>query len=114
MHFPPDQIEELKAAFPAVFAAEEGGTVYFLIPGFGLPAGIFPPAVDVLLCPTADRHGYPSRLFFSQQVQTPRPLNWNTNGVRILERLWYAYSWKINQSGVRLLQILALHLRAIQ
>jgi hypothetical protein len=114
MQFPPDQIEELKAAFPTVLSAEEGGIVYFLIPQLSLPMGTSPTVVDVLLCPTADRHGYPSRLFFAQQVQSPKPLNWNTNGVRILERNWYAYSWKVTQQGLRLLQILALHLKAIQ
>jgi hypothetical protein len=114
MQFPSDQIEELKAGFPSVFSAEEGGIPYFLIPNLPLPSGSSPPAVDVLLCPTADRHGYPSRLFFAQQVRSPRPLNWNTNGVRILERNWFAYSWKINQPGLRLIQILALHLKALQ
>lgn len=114
MTFPADQIEELKTAFPSVQSAEEGGTVYFLIPQLSLPSGASPSEVDVLLCPTADRHGYQSRLFFAQQVQSPKPLNWNTNGVRILERNWFAYSWKINQQGLRLMQILALHLRALQ
>lgn len=114
MEFPPDQIEELKAAFPGVLSAEEGGIGYFLFPQFPLPPGNSPSVVDVLLCPTADRHGYPSRLFFAQQIQSKKPLNWNTNGVRILERSWYAYSWKITQQGLRLMQILALHVKALQ
>jgi hypothetical protein len=114
MEFPPDQIEELKTAFTEVFRAEEGGIVYFLIRNLELPTGTVPSVVDVLLCPTADRHGYPSRLFFAQQVKGPRPLNWNTNGVRILERNWCAYSWKINETGLRLMQILAVHLKALQ
>lgn len=114
MEFPSDQVEELKSAFPAVFRADEGGITYFLIPNYELPLGSSPGVVDVLLCPTADRHGYPSRLFFSQQVNSRTPLNWNTNGVRILERNWFAYSWKITQPGLRLMQLLALHLRALQ
>ena len=114
MNFPTDQIEELKAAFPAVFSADEGGITYFLIPNLRLPDGTLPPIIDVLLCPTADRHGYPSRLFFAQQVKSRGSLNWNTNGVRILERNWYAYSWKINQQGLRLMQLLALHLKPLQ
>src|SRR5713101_4471851 len=105
MQIPPDQIEELKAAFPTAFSAEEGGSTFFLIPNFELPAGNSPAVVDVLLCPTADRHGYPSRLFFAQQVKSPKALNWNTNSVRILERTWYAYSWKVNQPGLRLMQL---------
>src|SRR6266498_1129443 len=109
MQFPPDEIEELKAAFPSAMSAEEGGILYFLIPEFLLPSGNLPPVVDVLLCPTADRHGYPSRLFFAQQVHSSKPLNWNTNNVRILERNWYAYSWKITEQGLRLIQVLALH-----
>jgi hypothetical protein len=114
MQYPIDQIDELKAAFPSVLSAEEGGTVYFLIPNCRLPDGTSPPATDVLLCPKSDRHGYPSRLFFAQQVNSSKPLNWNTNGVRILERIWYAYSWKINQQGLRLIQILAMHLKPLQ
>jgi hypothetical protein len=114
MNVPEDQVEELKAAFSAVLAAQEGGITYFLIPNLALPSGSDPSVVDALLCPTADRHGYPSRLFFAQQIRSPKALNWNTNGVRILERNWYAYSWKINQQGLRLMQILALHLKALQ
>jgi len=114
MQYPSDQVEELKTAFPAVFSAEEGGICYFLIPKLPLPDGTSPAEVDVLLCPTADRHGYPSRLFFAQQIKSKNALNWNTNGVRILERTWYAYSWKVTKNGLRLIQILALHLRALQ
>lgn len=114
MEIPPDQIEELKSAYPTVLSAEEGGIVYFLIPQIPLPTGTLPAVADVLLCPTADRHGYPSRLFFAEQVQSPKPLNWNTNNVRILERNWFAYSWKVTQQGLRLMQILALHLKALQ
>jgi hypothetical protein len=109
-----EQVEELKSAYPSVLAATEGGVTYFLIPQMPMPDGTIPESVDVLLCPTADRHGYPSRLFFSQQVKGKKPLNWNTNGVRILERNWCAYSWKINGSGLRLFQLLALHLKALQ
>lgn len=114
MQLPPDQVEELKATYPLARSAEEAGIVYILIPKFPLPPGCTPIVVDVLLCPTADRHGYPSRLFFAQQVQSQKPLNWNTNNVRILERNWFAYSWKITQQGLRLMQILALHLKALQ
>jgi hypothetical protein len=114
MDFPEDQIAELTSAFPEVRYAHEGGITYFLIPALPLPNGVSPSPVDVLLCPTADGHGYPSRLFFATQVQSEKPLNWNTNGIRILERSWYAYSWKIHQQGLRLMQILALHLKAFQ
>jgi hypothetical protein len=114
MEFPSDQVEELKSAFPTVLGAEEGGIKYFLIPNCELPPGNSPSVVDVLLCPIADRHGYPSRLFFSQPVKSPKPQNWNANGIRILERLWYAYSWKTTQSGLRLMQIFALHMKALQ
>jgi hypothetical protein len=79
-----------------------------------MPEGVSPPECDILFCPTADGHGYPSRVFFAQQVTGKRPLNWNTNGIRILERSWFAYSWKLNQQqGLRLMQILALHLKAL-
>lgn len=114
MDLPPDQLLELTAAYPCALKATEGGITYVLIPNLPLPPNNEPPQVDVLLCPTADRHGYPSRLFFAEQVKSQKPLNWNTNGVRILERNWYAYSWKVSQQNLRLMQILALHLRALQ
>lgn len=115
MPFPLVEIEELKLAFPGVAEASEGGVVYFFIPDLRLPDGTRPDKVDALLCPCAEKHGYPSRLFFSQRLESSKSLNWNPpNGIRILERIWHAFSWRLNVQGLRLVQLVALHLKPLQ
>jgi hypothetical protein len=111
--FPEDQINELKGLCSGLSLIAEAGMQYFLIPVLVLPKGCEPQKLDVLLCPTA-RDGYPSRLFFSQQVRGPRPLNWNANGVRIGEGNWHAFSWRIGGASLRLAQMLTSHLSALQ
>jgi hypothetical protein len=108
-----DQVDELKGLYPGLSLITEAGVHYLLIPNLPLPNGCVPEKLDVLLCPTA-RDGYSSRLFFAQQVRGPRPLNWNANGVRISERNWHAFSWKIGASAQRLAQMVASHLTALQ
>ena len=110
---PQDQISELKGLCSGLGLVEEAGIQYFLLPGFALPQGCQPQKLDVLFCPTA-RDGYSSRLFFSQRVQVPRALNWNANGVRIGERNWHAFSWRIGGSSLRLVQMLLSHLSALR
>lgn len=114
MNFPADQVDELKTLYPAVQRGEEGGYTYFLIPQIPMPANCSPASVDVLLCPTP-RDGYPSRLFFAQQVLCPKALNWNVRGMRILERLWCTFSWRIPEApNLRLAQLLRTHLEALR
>ena len=113
MTFPEDQLKELKELFPGVSQYEEGGCIYFLIPKFILPDGCKPQQVDLLLCP-CPRDGYPSRLFFSERVNSKVPRNWNSAGVRIIEKNWNAYSWKIAGTNLRLTQILSSHIGALQ
>ena len=112
MSLPDDQVGELRRLWPEVQQCDEAGRAYLLLPGFALPEGCSPTATDALLCPT-ERDGYPSRLFFADRVTSRAPLNWNASGVRILERNWQAFSWKVN-SGQRLAQMIAAHLRALR
>jgi hypothetical protein len=112
MAFAEDQLRELKDLFPEVSQYEEGGCIYFLISQFVLPNGCTPQQVDLLLCP-CPRDGYPSRLFFSEQVNSKTSRNWNSIGVRIIERNWCAFSWKISGANLRLTQILSSHLGAL-
>jgi hypothetical protein len=111
MNFAQEQITELKDLFPNVQACDEGGVTFFLIPDFKLPEGCIPSNADALLCPTS-RDGYDSRLYFSDKIQTAKPLNWNANCVRILERNWHAFSWRI-PPGLRLSQMVATHWRGL-
>jgi hypothetical protein len=111
--FASDEIEELRL-LGSLQQAQEGGTTFILISQLALPPGCTPERVDVLLCPT-QREGYSSRLFFAQQVQKrsgPAP-NWN-GSVRILERNWYAFSWRMPTQPMRLAQMVCEHLRGLR
>lgn len=115
--FPKDQIDELLAIFPNAKQYEEGGTPYFLLPNVSLPGGANPASVDLLLRPV-HMDGYDSRLYYSQQPtfssRTNREsLNWNANNVHILSRNWHAFSWR-TQPGLRLAQMVSIHLEAVR
>lgn len=91
--FPAEQIERLKERCDKVLAGCEGGQTYLILQGLRLPEGCSPTVADALLCP-GPRDGYNSRLFFASQIVGKATLNWNGQNVRILERNWFAYSWK--------------------
>ena len=112
MAFPDDQVAELKHICDGVQESTEAGRTYFLLLKLRLPEGCNPSPLDALFCPTP-RDGYPSRLFFAERVRSAAQLNWNANRVRILDRNWDAFSWKVNAIG-RLIQMLAAHLRGFQ
>jgi hypothetical protein len=109
--FAKEQLEELKVLCPNVAACEEGGVQYFLLPGLKLPAGCNPQVVDALLCPTP-RDGYECRFYFSAVVK--QGFNWHQQNVRIIDRSWAAFSWRINQTGLRLAQMVTEFLRALK
>ncbi len=111
MTFDSEQIDELKFMFPEVSMCEEGGVTFFYIPNFKLPDSCAPQRSDVLLCPTK-RDGYNSRLYFSEAIQTSKNLNWNSTGLRLLERNWHAFSWQV-QDNLRLAQMIAIHIRGL-
>lgn len=111
MHFPEEEINELQTIVPNLSLAQEGGYTYIHIGGLILPDGCQPANVDALLCSTP-RDGYNSRLFFSQQIAGGSIQNWNGN-IRVLERNWYAISWQ-TQPGLRLAEILSVHLKALR
>jgi hypothetical protein len=112
MEFPQNQIADLVKVFPGTRRYEEAGYAYFFVPDLVLPEGCHPERVDALLCPS-ERDGYPSRLFFSQQIRGPVTRNWNTT-CRILERTWHAFSWKIDQPGLCLVEMVLAHRGALQ
>lgn len=112
MTFSDDQIQELKLYCSKLARCEEGGVPLFLLEGLRLPDGCTPATVDALLCPTP-RDGYESKLYLSERVQARSTPNWTVSGVRICERNWHAYSWRVTRTGLRLAEILAGHLKAL-
>ena len=113
MAFAADDIAELIQLFTRVQQAEEGGFTYFLLLDVALPEGCTPATLDALLCPMA-RDGYSSRLFLSQQIAHRGPgTNWNAVNVRLLERNWFAVSWRV-RAALRLAQLVRGHLDAFR
>jgi hypothetical protein len=108
---PDDQVAEVKRFYSEIASAREGGITYLLLRDAPLPPRCAPPRMDLLLCPF-ERDGYSNRLFFAERVQCSKGLNWN-GGVRVLERNWYAFSWRV-AGGLRLLQMVQEHLRALR
>ena len=104
--FPEDQIAELRRVCPDLKRATETDCPFFFLPGLTLRDGCSPSSVDALLCPVL-RDGYAFRLFFAEKVTTPKTLNWNFNGDRILERNWYAFSWTVD-GNLRLAQMVSM------
>jgi hypothetical protein len=112
MTFSDDEVQELAGLHPGVRRSTEAGITYFLIPNLELPPGHTPATTDALLCPTA-RDGYESRLFLATMLSGGRGTNWNATQVRILERNWFAVSWKV-RAGLRLAQMVRAHLDAFR
>lgn len=105
------QIDELRSLCESVSCATEGGVTFFWLRRLLLPEGCTPSEVDVLLCPVS-RDGYDSRLYFAQQVTSRQQRNWNAQH-RVLDQNWWAFSWR-TQPGLRLAQMVAIHLRGLE
>ena len=91
-----EQIEAIKVHCAGVASCLQGTIEYLLLTALRLPA-CKPEVVDALLCLGDRGEGYATRLYLAERV-VPRKvitLNWNANGVRILERNWHAFSWKV-------------------
>jgi hypothetical protein len=113
MSFSSEELDEFSRIFPSARRYVEAGLTYFLISAQPLPEGCAPEKVDVLFCPMR-RDGYEARLFFAGPVQSHSTRNWNAQGVRILERNWYAFSWQIQTNGLSLVNLFGALLRALQ
>lgn len=109
MDYPKSQIEELKRYCSKLSTFSEASVVFFQLEGLHLPPGCKPDICTGLLCP-AERDGYPSRLYFSEQVISPYTRNWNVSNARIGEKNWFAFSWKIDLPNPTLTQMLVAHL----
>jgi len=81
----------------------------FYLESLRLPTGCSPASCDALLCPVP-KDGYPSRLYFSTQVNSPYTRNWNVSNARIGEKNWFAFSWKVDLIQPTLTDLLLAHL----
>jgi hypothetical protein len=98
-------VAELRRLCPGLLSTAEGERTLYLLPQLRLCDGCNPAIVDSLLCPF-ERDGYPFRLFFADKIATPKALNWNFDGNMILDRKWFAFSWKV-PGKLRLIQMVS-------
>ena len=84
----------LRALCPEARTHSEMAVKYVFLPGLRLPDGCSPATDDCLLC-LGPRDGYENRPFFSQVVSSPAQRNWNSHNIRIFERNWFAFSWRV-------------------
>jgi hypothetical protein len=111
--YPPEQIQELKEYCRNLLAFDESNVTYFLMEGIRLPDGCSPGECDAVLCPVDRGDGYASRLFFSARVTGLFDRNWHVTDVRLAERQWTAFSWKVKVPGLTLAQLVREHLSAL-
>jgi hypothetical protein len=107
-----EHLKELRSLCPEARVTSEAGVDYVLLPMLKLPDGCNPPAVDCLLC-LGPRDGYANRLLFSQIVSARSARNWNGQNMRVVERNWFAYSWRVPE-GLRPIETLIGHLQALR
>jgi hypothetical protein len=105
-----DDIEELRLLCPTAEPISEAGKSFFLLPNLKLPPGRQAEQTDALLC-VSEHSGYPTKLFLAIKL-TDRGGTWRE--FRILDRLWYSWSWKDVLSNQRPAQILIQHLNALR
>ena len=87
----------------------EGGNPIVLLPAFPFRSAGRDLQMDLLLHPGA-HSGYITRLFFERQVEG-RGANWTKH--RVVDREWWAPSWKDVPPTVPWPAMLAEHLRAV-
>lgn len=109
MAYSKEETDELKRYCAKLSVFQEAGVNFIYMEGLRLPSGCEPSVCDVLLCPV-QKDGYPSRLYLSTQVRSPYTRNWNGHNVRIGERNWFAFSWKVELTHPTLAQLLVAHL----
>lgn len=103
------EFEKLKAMHTAAVLLREGGVPVALLPAFAFRAAGRDESMDLLLYPAL--HGsYATRLFFERQI-AGRGANWGQH--RLVERNWWAPSWKDVEARLPWTAMLCAHLRAV-
>jgi hypothetical protein len=103
------EFQKLKAMHDAAILLREGGVPVALLTAFAFRAAGLDETMDLLLYPA--RHGsYATRLFFERQI-AGRGANWGQH--RLVERNWWAPSWKDVEANLPWTAMLCAHLRAV-
>lgn len=111
MTVPDLELRQLQVVAPDARPVVEAGVTYVYLPALKLPLGCEPPEVEGLLRPSAGPDGYATRLFLSSPF-LQKGQNWTVH--RILDKTWHAFSYNGVPSDLRLIEILANHLKVLQ
>jgi hypothetical protein len=103
------EFAKLKALHDAAVLLREGGSPVALLPAFGFKAGGSDTRMDLLLMPF-QHSGYVTRLFFERKIEN-RGQNWTEH--RVIDRNWWAPSWKEVAANLPWTAMLCAHLRAV-
>ena len=106
-----DQLAELRSVYPEAAPMDEGGIAYVHLPRLLLPAQCSPRQVEGLLRPGPGPDGYTTRLYLSSPFPT-RGQNWTVH--QILAKTWHTFSFNNVPADLRLIEILANHLKVLQ
>jgi len=102
------EFKKLKAMHDGAELLKEGGAPVVLLPNFAFRAGGKNLVMTLLLHPS-QHSGYVTRLFFERNPDVAG--NWTTH--RVLDRDWWAKSWKDVSPLLPWTAILCAHLRAV-
>jgi len=106
---PAAEYQKLKLVWEAAVLHKEGGNPVVLLPDAAFVAAGKEERMDLLLYPS-QHSGYVTRLFFQRQI-AGRGDNWTQH--RVLERNWWAPSWKDVLPTLSWPAMLCAHLRAV-
>jgi hypothetical protein len=107
--------DELNQVCAGAVEMQEGGSTYIFLPSLTLGPQCRPRKIDALLrIASTTVNDYPTRLFFSEPIESHTNLNWNTNNAVIFQRQWFAFSWNGVINTDRPMEVLAQHLGALR
>jgi hypothetical protein len=101
----------LRAVYPDAVAMSEGAIDYVYLPRLPLSKHCGPQPVEGLIRPGPGPDGYTTRLFLSSPCPG-RGQNWTVH--QILAKTWHTFSFNNVPADLRLVEILANHLRVLQ
>jgi hypothetical protein len=106
---PAVQFQKLRNLHGSAVLLSEGGKPVVVLPGFTFQSDGHSVTMDLLLRPHA-HSGYPTRLFFAEQIEG-KGQNWNQH--RVVGRNWWAPSWNYVPESMDWPAMLCAHLRAV-
>lgn len=104
-----EKFEQIKILHKSAKLVYEGGNTCVLLPQFTFRSAKQDIRMDLLLYPAA-HSGYSTRLFFERKVEG-HGANWTLHYV--IDRQWWACSWRNVEANMDWTSMLCAHLRAV-